>query len=74
MEEKKHVVLIPHEVGKGQGNATLLFFTNFFISASQAVPTFVKDIIGERVQEEEAVTYEAIYSGTPTPGKRIIVS
>lgn len=51
-----------------------VFFTIFFISASQAVPTFVKDIIGERVQEEEAVTYEAIYSGTPTPGKRIIVS
>ncbi|XP_026742306.1 titin-like isoform X13 [Trichoplusia ni] len=37
------------------------------LKATQSVPTFVKDILGERVDEEEAVTFEAVYSGNPTP-------
>lgn len=32
------------------------------------MPTFVKEILGERVHEEEAVTFEAVYSGNPMPG------
>lgn len=40
----------------------------FLIAATQAVPTFVQDIQGERVDVEETVTFEALYSGNPTPG------
>lgn len=39
-----------------------------YVLATQSVPTFVKEILGERVDEEETVTFEAIYSGNPTPG------
>lgn len=38
------------------------------ISASQAVPTFVQEIVDSRVNYEEAVVFECQYSGTPQPG------
>ena len=38
------------------------------IIASQSVPTFVQHIIGERIQEEETVTFEATFKGNPAPG------
>lgn len=42
---------------------------SYSISATQSVPTFVKDIVGERVHEEETVVFEALYSGNPAPGE-----
>lgn len=39
-----------------------------FLTASHSVPTFVKEILGERVHEEETVVFEALYSGNPVPG------
>lgn len=44
-----------------------MLYSNYFI-ASPSVPTFVQHIIGERVQEEETVTFEAVYKGIPAPG------
>lgn len=46
----------------------LIYIYVYIFIATQAVPTFVKEILGERVHEEETVTFEALYSGNPTPG------
>lgn len=39
------------------------------ITATQSVPTFVQEILGERVHEEETVVFDALYSGNPVPGE-----
>ncbi|GBO99815.1 Titin, partial [Eumeta japonica] len=41
------------------------------LRSTQAIPTFVKEIMGERVHEEETVVFEAIYSGNPVPDKTL---
>ncbi|XP_045531935.1 titin isoform X5 [Pieris brassicae] len=37
------------------------------LKATQAVPSFVRNLISERVLEGETVTFEAVYSGNPKP-------
>ncbi|XP_045510204.1 titin-like [Colias croceus] len=37
------------------------------LQATQSVPTFVQNILSERVQEGETVTFDAIFSGNPQP-------
>lgn len=49
-------------------SATIILTFLIYFIATQSVPTFVKEILGERVDEEETVTFEAVYSGNPTPG------
>jgi hypothetical protein len=40
-----------------------------YFTATQCVPTFVKEIVDVRAVELEAVTFDCQFSGTPTPGK-----
>lgn len=40
----------------------------YSISATQAVPTFVKEIFGVRAKEDEPVKFDCQYSGNPIPG------
>lgn len=43
-------------------------------TAAQSAPTFVQEIKDVRTTETETVTFEGLFSGTPTPGTVIFIT